>query len=634
LKTLNPANSQITLALVDLGFHEQCIMQLDSKSPSAPTNHMRSPTPNQPAPQLEGQAGGVAVCSPQLTAGKNIFSVVSKTKTQTQTVRLINQPAPTGIRSTGAAKKGRRPPRITTKLIPYCVYCRRLGIVRTVDKCKVNAHKITQGVSRHRPKSAANGIRFGEATNPGPTSGTEKRKQPKKREPPAHHYYECTLHYCTLRHFHEKQRAPLEGAKKRLKERERAAAKARGEESPTPRPPDYVECKAHNCEEDHHHCDTQFQEYSAELKALRETSLVFKALPTAAATPIPVTTTSKSGPSREAREQKSSHQDKNVAAIPVQNGMPDAKSLRDYRAECREERRKNSSYTTKNITPTPPHEEGLSSSEMSSGEEDDDSDTLSEDYSPPNAKSRKHSRFTWPEPTCPLLASPPPPTNPDSDPKILITRPPRRTFEGEPTHSVADTQPSDPKLILEEATIYLLRTSGQTTLGGQFKDMIIRPVTHAEDTKTNPFGEVRMTNARSDRLLGRTGIKFKAGQTSEFHVMEQLYDGTRTCYIYPSLLVHLNTCLKKRGSLAGKVNINTRDFVRNYMASLPDNADYVNARFLVGGKRVWGSDCHEDTMQVWLQAHLARHTKSDMSTTGSGVAKNYHMGELPGALTT
>jgi len=92
-----------------------------------------------------------------------------------EAMALTQRPTLTGARNDQEAmaptqRPSRKGPRkkLGPKFTPFCLECRRLGLARTVDKCRNRNHKITEGVSRHRPKHANSGIRIGEASNPGP----------------------------------------------------------------------------------------------------------------------------------------------------------------------------------------------------------------------------------------------------------------------------------------------------------------------------------------------------------------------------------------------------------------------------------------------------------------------------------
>lgn len=79
------------------------------------------------------------------------------------------------MQAKGKNKKGSKPARDEwDKPIPCCSICLRRGRKRRLPCPEHGSDKPRGGVSRHRPKSAANGKRFGEATNPGPTANKQR----------------------------------------------------------------------------------------------------------------------------------------------------------------------------------------------------------------------------------------------------------------------------------------------------------------------------------------------------------------------------------------------------------------------------------------------------------------------------
>jgi len=95
--------------------------------------------------------------------------------------------------------------------------------------CKQHNKKTSAGVSKHRPKSAANGKRFGEADNPGPSYG------------------QCFVSPCTAtKHYHPVRRPPLTGARRRLEERKDKAAES-------PKKKEFAECPDDDCTQASHY---------------------------------------------------------------------------------------------------------------------------------------------------------------------------------------------------------------------------------------------------------------------------------------------------------------------------------------------------------------------------------------------
>jgi hypothetical protein len=134
-------------------------------------------------------------------------------------------------------EQGQRP---HNGIIPLCLTCRRLGLTRTVNKCHVRNHKISAGVSQHRPKSAASGTRIGEASNPGPTEILKRKPdssaEQKEKDKPVYALKkeksvktvckECNIGILCSRRGHHHKVAPLTGFAKRDREKtENGAAK-------------------------------------------------------------------------------------------------------------------------------------------------------------------------------------------------------------------------------------------------------------------------------------------------------------------------------------------------------------------------------------------------------------------------
>jgi hypothetical protein len=439
-------------------------------------------------------------------------------------------------------------------------------------------------VSQHRPKSAANGVRFGEADHPGPPGkpplSGRKRKgdNPKKKDwclEGEHNFFICTLGFCCEYHFHPVKREGLSGAARRVKEKERSRKRDEGE-SVSKRPVVYEQCSGLCVSEDitHFHHMEQTKTIARSAMQLKSTQVTLR--PASAA--------------QEPSSDECKH-DTNFDA-------DDFSAFLDPADEIIEE---SDDSGREEETPEPEM--------VSEGEEDEE-----EAERRPLLKEESVGR----------------PGQDDSEKGKRVEAPDNCAIE--PKRDAEDF-PVD--LTIEVKLIKVLRVPGQQGLSARAKSKLIKWVSHTEDNVGNSTARTHEQQTLLGRRVGRTKFTLREGKVDKIGVLDGYYQGHTYVYIYPALIPYLDYHgFDREGETQGRVNKNTEAFLRQRLKVMKGFKDYITTRHTDPGcvtETMSGHDIIDDTLVYWLQGHLARAVKKNMRIVSAGVPKNFSAGGCPTA---
>lgn len=432
-----------------------------------------------------------------------------------------------------------------------------------------------------RPTHHFAGMRIGEASNPGPPGlkvggrGPKGKKRKERDLEGEHNFFECTLACCSLKHYHEKERAPLSGAAKRLAEGKRAEVRKKGADAKTPRVVTFVECQG--CDDPHHHHMEQVPYYAREAEKMKSTRVNFDP-----------------GPARAAQEQLSS------------DNLFDPLDFMAFSSPDEEEENKHS---------TEVDDARLSATAPSESSEE----AFYENAHPPTVEergvhTRKGALLTPTKTPKPLLTP-----IMDAPPSSAIPALPESAKVVETSHGV--------DLTIQLVSAHVARQGGRCGPVARFKNWAIKLISHTDDNTVHKYSKTHARHQPISRKMGRFKYRFKPGKPDLFQIMEGYYAATEQVYIYPALMPYLNQHgFEKRGQLDGKVNTNTEAYLRQRLKIMPDIVKYLNEVHTAGTGTFHGIDIVEQTLQYWLQGHLNRHIAANMSNAKGGVPKNYYSG--------
>jgi hypothetical protein len=438
-----------------------------------------------------------------------------------------------------------------------------------------------------RPKSEDNGVRFGEAKNPGPPESCSSSPRKKEKKEKNKEYFGCRIKGCTLQfHYHpiDTPGAALTGAARRTAEKKAAVLKANGEKKKTARLK-FALCAFPDCATGHFHAEEQLELYGLmrrELPADSAARLLPYPCPDGPDEPYPYPDGQDELTCSERRALVNS-QDAIPSAPPAAEPLP-APEL------------------TPNTEPNP-----VIQGTGREAEQENNSD--SEEY---DSESGEDSQLTW---------------RPEEEED--------EESEGEGEEKTVSVtgywgQNVDVPVGLNTTVIKAklnFNMMGDASLIEQMKRALLAPFTHAHDSDKHS-AYIKLNGF--DRKVGRFDKTFsgsKAHQATNF--TEGAYQSSSEIYVYQELLVYLDGDSTHRlGQSNCKPNINTLNHCNTTLRKMDGYSIYTALKHEdpTTGITWHGGTIVMLTVAYWLQRHYATSVMIRAATEAAGVPKNQKSG--------
>jgi hypothetical protein len=439
-----------------------------------------------------------------------------------------------------------------------------------------------------RPKNQANGTRFGEAGNPGPSK--KKSREKKKKE-----HFICRIKHCTIQfHYHpsEEPGEPLKGAARRAAEKKAAMRKEKGEEKKKPRLK-FALCALPDCGTFHFHAEEQVELYGLMRKE--------EASPDAE----DLWVQQQSQPAETKEQEPPSAPEEETVTVSTSSSTGVAHRNRPPQpGRTHEPTRVSGTETNSDNQSTGPtaEQENDSDGTPSASEDDDDASTSSDD-----------GQVTWRDDDMGGEGG----EKQEEEVKTI----PIEGYWG----TIIDVPVDLNRTVLKVRLNF--NTMGDATLVQQIKSAILTPFTHAHDTDVHS-AYIKLDGHQ--RKVGRFDITFnglKAHKGTNF--TEGAYQSSGEIYIFQEIIAYLDQDSTHRlGESNGQPNINTLNHCNTTLRKMPGYGVYTLLKHYDNDTGItWhGGTIVMLTVAHWLQRHYASCLTVRAATHAAGVPKNLKLG--------